>query len=181
MDHLTIQRRGANLVAVILIIGVIAIAVVAFMQSGFGPDGLYSHISDYTAMLDNQTRDNVAENTSPIRPIVIVDYDHGRLDDLFDQLPATLRAENDPEVQTVVVITRQSTGIPGAAAGAVAPVMSAEGSYTITAYLFDRQGRSITAHNVTKKSVITGGGAEAELRAKADPEILKWIEDQLNG
>lgn len=181
MKQLTIERRGANLVAVILIIGVIAIAVVAFMQSGFGPDGLHSHISEYMVMLDNQSRDNVAENTTPVGPIVIVDYDHARLDDLFDQLPTTLRAENDPAVQTVVVITRQSTGIPGAATGAVAPVMSADGSYTITAYLFDRQGRSINAHNVTKKSVITGGGAEAELRAKADPEMLKWIEDQIKG
>ncbi len=177
-----LQRRGGNMLAVVVVLGIAVVVVVAVMKSGVGPDGLYSHIDEYKAMADRQRGSIVDSGAVASGPVVVVNYERSGIDDMMKDLPRAMRAEMHSDVETVVIVTRQSTALGGSGAGGViAPAMNVKGSYTISVMLFDKTGEPIDAHGITKKSAITGAGAEGELRRKADPEMVEWLLARLGG
>lgn len=177
-----LKRRGLNFVGVVLIIIVLIAIVVIFMTSSMGPDGVAAHVDDYIQMYDNAGRPD-ADNAVPADPgpVAIIDYENNRIDILQDQLPRGNKAEFHPDVKTIAFVIRRSTGMPGAAVGAVAPVANVKGSYSITAVLYKPTGEYIGGHTIQRESVISGAGAEGELRAESDPQMLDWILEQVNG
>jgi len=176
------KRRGLNLVVIVILIVAVIGIIVLVMQSGVGPNGVAANVDTYMQMFDNTgTRVDGEKATPEAGPIVMVDYENARIDVLQDRDPAAFRAEMHPDVRTVVIITRRSTGMPGAAVSAVAPVANVKGSYAITAILYNQHGRYIDAHTIQKESVISGAGAEGELRADADPQMVDWILEKVGG
>ncbi len=170
------SHRGISAVAIVILLAIVIGIVFLVMQSGVGPDGLTAHVDDYIAMLDN--RPTGAPAGKAVGPAVVVDSEMKRIDELHDRLPGSLRAGSHSQVNTVIVLVRNSTGIGAGVATGLGVVSSNEGSYSISAFLFDKAGHPIGAHTVTKKTSMSGAGAEAEAKSQADQEMLAWLQGQ---
>lgn len=168
------HRSGISAVAIIIVLAVVVVILVVVSQTGMGPDGLAAHVDDYIAMLDNRGAGPASARFTG--RAVVVDSEMKRLDDLHDRLSSSLRAQNHSEVETVIVLVRSGTGIGAGMSVGLAPASLQQGSYTISAFAFDRNGKPLGSHSVNYQTSSSGTGEEAEAKAKADRDMLAWIE-----
>ncbi len=169
-------RLGISPVAVVVLLAAIILVVVLVLNSGVGPDGLTSHVSDYIAMLDNKS--GGAPTAKAVGPAVVVDVEGKQIDEMHSRLPSALRAENHSQVQTVILLVRSGTGIGAGTSMGLGVAMDQGGSYALSAFLYDKSGAAIGSHSVVKKTTMTGAGEEAQAKADADQEMLAWLESQ---
>lgn len=167
---------GISPVAVVVLLAAIILIVVLILNSGVGPDGLTSHVSDYIAMLDNKS--GGAPAGKAVGPAVVVDVEGKQIDTMHNRLPSALRAENHSQVQTVILLVRSGTGIGAGTAMGMGVAMDQGGSYALSVFLYDKSGTAIGSHSVIKKTTMTGAGEEAQAKSDADKEMLAWIESQ---
>lgn len=172
----TRTHRGISAVAIVILIALVVIIGLVVMKSGVGVDGLMMHVDDYIGMLDN--RPTGAPGGKAVSPAVVVDSEMKRIDELHDRLPGSLRAANHSDVNTVIVLVRTGTGIGAGVATGLGIVSSNEGSYSISAFMYDKSGNPIGSHTVTHKTAMSGAGAESEAKAKCDEEMLAWLQSQ---
>lgn len=170
------HQRGVSAVAIVIVIAVVVVILVLILNSGVGPDGLTAHVDHYIRMLDN--RAPAAPGARPTGLAVVVDSEMKRIDALHDRLPSAIRATKHSEVGTVIVLVRSGTGIGAGFTSGLSPATLQQGSYTISAFLFDKAGNPILNHSVTKKTSMSGAGAEAEAKGEADRDMLAWIQSQ---
>ncbi len=170
------HRPGVSAVAIIIVLAIVVVVLVVVSQSGMGPDGLAAHVDDYIAMLDNRGSGSPGARFSG--RAVVVNSEMKSLDELHNRLSSSLRAQNHSEVETVIVLVRSGTGIGAGMSVGLAPASLQQGSYTISAFVFDAAGKPIASHSVNYQTSSSGTGEEAEAKAKADRDMLAWIEQQ---
>lgn len=169
------RRANTAVIVIVVLVIAVAIALLVFKSS----ESLTAHVPDYIQMRD-EAFSAQATDAAPQAPAVVVDYERKRIDDLHKQLSSALRAEAHADVQSVVIIIRSSTGLPGASMG-IAIASAQEGSYSIAALIYDSEGSLLRAHSINKKTAMTGAGAEGEAAIEADAEMIDWIKAQFDG
>lgn len=174
-DH----RRGNAVVLIVIVLVLAGLGIALFLNSSAGPSKVSAHVPEYMAMY-NASHSATPTGAAPSGRAVIVNGESEKIDDLHHKLPASFRAEESDDVGSVVILLRASSGLPSVSVGLT--VASAnKGYYSISALVFDRAGSLLTSHAVRKDGAMSGAGEEAQLRADAEADMLKWLQSTLSG